>query len=109
MLDIILQPDGFDIGYEGEFAHVLGKYNLLVGGRLTSPNFAVNFFGFGNDSQNPEDEIDRDFNRVRFESLNAKVGMRQSTKYGTTLTHLLTVESIEVERTNGRFLDLNWR
>ena len=97
--------DGFDIGYEGEFAHVLGKYNLVVGGRLTSPNFAVNFFGFGNDSQNPEDELERDFNRVRFESLNAKVGFRKSTKYGTTFTHLLTLQSIEIERTNGRFLD----
>ncbi|NBC57362.1 MAG: phosphoesterase, partial [Bacteroidetes bacterium] len=100
------ETEGVDLDYEGEFAKVIGDYNLVVGGRFTSPNFAVNFFGFGNDSQNPEDEIDRDFNRVRYESVMGKVGFRKTTKYGSSFTHLITLESIDVERTEGRFLDI---
>ena len=100
------ETKGVDVNYEGEFAHIFGNYNLLVGGRYTSPSFAVNFFGFGNDSQNPEDELDEDFNRVRYKSVTGKIGLRKPTKYGTTFTHLLQIESIEVERSNGRFLDI---
>jgi len=99
------ETEGVDLDYEGEFAKVIGDYNLVVGGRFTSPSFAVNFFGFGNNSVNPEDELDRDFNRVRYESVMGKVGFRKTTKYGTSFTHSLNIESIEVERTNGRFLD----
>jgi len=99
------ETQGLDLDYEGEFAQVFGNYNLVLGGRFTSPNYAVNFFGFGNTSLNPEDEIDRDFNRVRYESVTGKLGLRKSTKYGSSFIHTLQVESIEVERTANRFLD----
>lgn len=56
---------GFDVKYQGEFAHVFENWNAELKARFTSPNFAVNFFGFGNDTENFDDDLGLDFNRVK--------------------------------------------
>ena len=56
---------GFDIKYNGEFASVFGTWNLAVGGRFTSENFTRNFFGFGNNTENNDEELEFDYNRVK--------------------------------------------
>ena len=62
---------GFDFDYHGEFANLFPNVNFGVDAHFNSPNYAVNFFGFGNDSPNPEaDEndgldVDLDYNRVK--------------------------------------------
>ena len=56
---------GFDLQYEGHFVRVLGDAGLLLQGRFTSPNFSRNFFGFGNETINNDEELGLDYNRVR--------------------------------------------
>jgi len=56
--------NGFAIDYNVEFGHVLYNWNLGFDLRYASPNFTMNYFGEGNDSQYDED-LDRDYNRVR--------------------------------------------
>ncbi len=57
---------GFDVGYSGEFAHVFHNWNLGLDAYYSSPNFVINYFGTGNDTEYDQD-TDRDFNRVRLQ------------------------------------------
>ena len=59
---------GYELNYYGEFANVFDRWNLGIEANFNSPNFAINFFGFGNNSPNPEaqkEEENLDFNRVK--------------------------------------------
>lgn len=95
---------GYAVGYEGEFAGILGKMNLLFSARLMSPNFAENFFGFGNESSNPDDDLDFDFNRVRLSTYAIGAGAVYRGEYGSNLKFGATVSGIEVEEDADRFI-----
>jgi len=58
--------NGFDVGYTGEFAHIFYDWNLGIDAYYSSPNFVINFFGIGNDTEYDQD-TDRDINRVKIE------------------------------------------
>jgi len=57
--------NGFEVNYAGEFAHVFYNWNFRLNARYTSPNFAINYFGRGNETLYDEDAVNLDFNRVR--------------------------------------------
>ncbi len=95
---------GFDLGYRGEFAGILGNYNLLVGARYTSPNFAANFFGFGNETENNQDELDFDYNRVKLSTYAASLGAVKNGRLGSYFEYKGSIEGIEVDDTPDRFI-----
>lgn len=97
---------GFDVGYEGEFANIIGAYNLFTSLNYSSPNFARNFFGFGNGTDNLEDDLDRNFNRVKIRRVEFELGFRKSSQYGSVFEHKLSYQNYKVERTEDRFIDL---
>lgn len=97
---------GYDAGYEGEFANILGSYNLFTALEYSSPNFARNFFGFGNGTENLDDDFGRNFNRVKIRRIEFELGLRRASKYGSIFEHKLSYQNYEVERTQGRFIDL---
>ncbi|MBQ4820568.1 metallophosphoesterase [Aquimarina sp. MMG016] len=97
---------GFDIGYSGEFAGILGNYNLLVDVRYTSPNFAVNFFGFGNETVNNQDELDFDYNRVKLSTYSTALGAIKKGRLGSYFEYKGSIEGIKVDDTNERFITL---
>ncbi|SDG94097.1 metallophosphoesterase [Winogradskyella thalassocola] len=102
---------GFDVNYKGEFANVIGRFNLGLEVHFTSPNYAFNFFGFGNDSSNPEEDendgldVNMDYNRVKLETLKFAPTLIWNGRYGASFEFGLTYESIEVEDTNERFIN----
>ncbi len=100
---------GFDLGYIGEFAHVVGQWNLAVRARFTSPNFAINFFGFGNSSPNPEaddpDNFDLDYNRVKIGTFGGYAGLVKKGQNGGRFEVGLDYETFDVEETEGRFIE----
>ncbi len=100
--------NGFDLGYRGEFANVIGSANFIINANFTSPNFARNFFGFGNSTVNPEvdnDNLDFDFNRVKIRTFNVTPSLQWKGHEGSVIEVGATYESNEVERTRGRFLE----
>jgi len=103
--------NGFDIGYLGEFNNIIGRWNLLLGVDFNSPNFAVNFFGFGNNTPNFEAddddglEVDLDYNRVKIRTFRFKPSLMWRGQLGGSFRAGLVYESNEIERTSGRFLD----
>ncbi|MBZ9779098.1 metallophosphoesterase [Psychroflexus sp. CAK8W] len=97
---------GFDVGYEGEFANLIGKHNLFTSLEYTSPNFARNFFGFGNDSEYFDNDVVRNFNRVKIRKFEFELGLRRASKYGSIFENKVSFQNYDVERTQGRFIDL---
>ncbi len=95
---------GFDIKYDGEFANTFGSWYLIAGAHFANESFTQNFFGFGNETKNFEDDLELDYNRVKTGILSAKIGVAKTGHLGSRLVLTGGVESIEVEPTNGRFI-----
>ncbi|PTX63959.1 calcineurin-like phosphoesterase family protein [Kordia periserrulae] len=106
--------NGFDLGYLGEFSNIIGRWNLLLGVDFNSPNYAINFFGFGNNTPNPEaDEndgldVDLDFNRVKIRTFTFTPSLIWRGQLGGNFQAGFSYESNEIERTPGRFLEQNF-
>jgi len=99
--------NGFDLHYIGEFAKFLNSINLLVGAQYTSPTFARNFFGFGNETKNQEDALGLDFNRVRWRILAAEIGLKKNGNFGSSFQLKARGETVDIEITPDRFLSQN--
>ena len=100
---------GFELSYKGEFANVLGSWNLTFGAEFTSPNFARNFFGYGNSTINPnaedDDNFNLDYNRVKLGTLSFGTGLVHRGEHGGILNIGVNYQSFEVEETAGRFIE----
>jgi hypothetical protein len=47
----------------------LGNWDFNLESQITSPNFAINYFGYGNNSLNNDELNGMDYNRVRIRML----------------------------------------
>ena len=99
---------GFDLRYEGEFAGIKDNWNLLITGRLTTHNYAQNFFGYGNETENFDDDLGMDYNRVRQNRFEASAGLLKNSDYGSTFKVRGLFQSIDVEGNEGRFVNDNY-
>ncbi len=97
--------NGFELGYSGEFAHIFENWNLELGARFTSPNFAINFFGFGNDTPNFDDDLELDFNRVKLQTLRFSPALVWRGQLGAKVRFGASYETIDVEETEDRFIN----
>lgn len=95
---------GFDLKFESRFTQTFGKWDFNTGFHFTNDNYTVNFFGLGNETQNPDEELGMDYNRVRTEILQGTVGVLKKGFYGSELGINFAIEKIEVEPTEGRFI-----
>lgn len=97
---------GFSIDYRGEFANLFGDWNLLIDGKLTSENFSNNFFGFGNQTLNVDDNLGLKFNRVKTSIYSASFGLVKKGNFGSDYGFKLIAEGIEIGETTDRFIEL---
>ena len=105
-----LATQGFDIQYQGEFAHVIGKANLRINSSFTSPNFATNFFGYGNESINlePDNEsIDKNYNRVKLRQVNLGTSLVWKGELASLVEWSINYKNVEVHDSEGRFISNN--
>jgi len=96
--------NGFDLGYLGEYANIFNKMNIKLGIHYTSPNYATNFFGLGNETENLEELYDLAFNRVKLAQFKANIGIVKHGRQGSELSWLATFESNRVENTPNRYV-----
>ena len=54
-----------------------------MGGIFTSENFTNNFFGFGNETVNNDDDLGLDYNRVKTGIIGLNVGAVKNSGYGS--------------------------
>lgn len=99
---------GFDLGYHAEFANVIGQWNLAIDTKFTSPNYAINFFGYGNKTSNPnaedDDQFDLDYNRVKLRTFKVAPALTWRGKLGASFKIGVSYESNEIDNTAGRFI-----
>ncbi len=96
---------GIKVGVEKGFAAIAGDFNLVVGGIYTSKNYTENFFGFGNETENRDDAISLDFNRVNLSYINGEIGLERDTDYGSVFQLKFEVESVEIFRNGNNFFN----
>ncbi|MBC30004.1 MAG: phosphoesterase [Muricauda sp.] len=102
---VYFATNGFDLSYVGEFANVFEKINFEITTKFTSPNFAINFFGFGNETDNLDDDLGLDFNRVRLKTIKIAPALVWRGHLGSKIRLGIGYELIEVEETEGRFIN----
>jgi predicted phosphohydrolase len=96
---------GFDILYNAEFANIFKKWNFLVETKFTSPNYSINHFGFGNETNNFEDNFGEDYHRVRLSTYAIAPSLKWKGRLGAIFKIGPIFESNEVEASADRFIN----
>ncbi|MBS9463999.1 metallophosphoesterase [Flagellimonas sp. 389] len=99
--------NGFDLGYNGEFANIFENINLELNAKFTSPNFSINFFGFGNETENNDDDepLELDFNRVKIRTIAFAPSLVWRGYLGSKVRLGVSYENYDVEETDNRFIE----
>ncbi|MBP0904311.1 ShlB/FhaC/HecB family hemolysin secretion/activation protein [Mariniflexile gromovii] len=100
------ETNGINLNYTGEFANIFEKVNFELSSGYSSPLFTNNYFGYGNGTPNFDDEFGLDYNRVRLEKLFIKPSLVFRGYQGSKIQLGVSYESIEVERTSNRYIDM---
>ncbi len=98
------ETNGYELTYSGEFVHALGNWNFLIDGRYTSENYAQNFFGFGNNTINPDEELDLDYNRVKTSMWSGSMGIAKKGRSGSEFLLKAEYQGVEVQDSENRFI-----
>lgn len=96
---------GVDLMYSGEFANVFNNWNLFVKAIFTSPNYTINYFGMGNETENMEDEFDDDYHRVRVSARTVYPSVIWKGRMGSQFDVGGSMEGVEIEDTEDRFIN----
>lgn len=96
--------NGFELGYRGRFMNVASKWNIGLDVLYTSPNFSINYFGYGNETKNFDDELDMDYNRVKLSVFRVAPSLFKDGRNGSTIKIEVPFETIEVDGTPGRYV-----
>lgn len=96
--------NGFDISYNFEQANIFGRWNFQLHTVATSPNYSINFYGFGNETINEEDDLGVNYHRVRFSAFGAYPKVKWIGQAGASLEIGGVAEGVQVEDTEGRYV-----
>jgi len=96
---------GFELGYRGTFMNVASRWNFALDGWYTSPNFSINFFGWGNETINDDEHTGFDYNRVKLQVFRVAPSFFSQSRNGSFLEFKAPFETIEVDGTTGRFVN----
>jgi hypothetical protein len=97
---------GLEFNYAAHFPGLLGKWVIDVESLYTTPNFAMNYFGYGNETVYDNDEVGMDYNRVRIRKFNASGAIRHVGRYGSEFSIQPIFQRMTVEETDNRFIDI---
>ncbi|MCG2610944.1 metallophosphoesterase [Flavobacterium sp. SM15] len=97
---------GFELFYNGVFANAIGKWNFELDARYTTPNFSINYFGYGNETQNQDDVFGMDYNRVKIQIFKVTPSLHKMGKNGGDIQIKAGFENVEVESTHNRFVNM---
>jgi hypothetical protein len=86
----------FDVAYQGEIANLYKTLNLSFGARITSPNFVQNYFGYGNETANPQDVLGYDANRVEVQTFSGNIGLLRNSYFGSFFKLQTRLEAIRI-------------
>lgn len=98
--------NGFELDYHLAIPKTIGQWNLGFDAQFTSPNFAINYFGYGNNSVNYDEINGMNYNRVRISMLKFAPKIERIGRLGSTLNFQFSYENYEVENDSDRFISI---
>lgn len=102
-----LATGGFELFYKSVFTEVVRNWNFEIDARYTTPNFSINYFGYGNETKNNDGIYDMDYNRVKIQIFKVAPSLRRIGKNGSNTQIQMSFENIEVEKTHNRYVNLS--
>lgn len=102
-----LATNGYEISYRYEATNVIKDVNFEMNAGIQSPNFTFNFFGYGNETSNLDNYLGLNYNRVKVSKLNINPQLTWKSRSGVKIAWGLAYENIEVQNTQGRFVENN--
>ncbi len=100
-----IKTNGFQFNYKGEFIDAIGDWAFGVEAQVQSPLYATNFYGYGNGSEDFEDELGNDFHLVRKQSFRLAPILKKYRNSASSFSFGPTLEGVEIQRTEDRILD----
>lgn len=97
--------NGFEALYSGDFVKFARKWNLGLDAGFTSPAYTHNFFGYGNETENFEDDLGMDFNRIKIQSLNFKPSLYKIGRNNSKIEFGIGASAVKVAKTEGRITE----
>ncbi|AWH85178.1 metallophosphoesterase [Flavobacterium album] len=97
--------DGFELKYTGKFMNAAARWNIGMDVAFTSPNFSINYFGMGNETTNPDDQLGMDYNRVKLQKFSAAPSFFKESRNGSLTQFGAIFETIEVDGTFNRYVN----
>ena len=95
---------GAALDYSGEFTEVLPKLNFGINAGYSSPNHILNFFGYGNQSINPEEQLGVEYNQVRIRRVHLEPKLIRQGFKNSKLSLSAIYDYYKVERSPRRFI-----
>jgi hypothetical protein len=89
--------NGFSVRYRGEFAHLFYNWNFGITARYTSPNYTLNYFGTGSETEYDPGKVDRDYNRVRIQKWLFSPALIWRNDAGSVLNLSTSLETLKVK------------
>ena len=96
LLNYFFRTQGFEADYSAEFAHIFYNWNFGINAYYSSPNYTMNYFGTGNDTEYDPDDVSQSYNRVKMQQWRFAPSLIYRNTTGTTFTIKPLIESIEV-------------
>lgn len=96
---------GYEVAYQGIFPRLTGHWFYGLDARITSSHYIRNFYGIGNETDNPGDKFGERFNNVRAKEL----GISPSINWGKNAVMFsanLNYETLKIDRTENRYVSI---
>lgn len=97
---------GNEFSYQSTLKNIYTHWDFILDAGVTSSNFAMNFFGYGNETRNLDEAFGFNYNRVKIGKLKIHPGFELNQNNGNSISILAQIDRFEVERTPGRFVSL---
>ena len=97
------QTGGVNIFYKGMFANLSNNWRFELVANYSTPNFAQNFFGFGNETTNNRKST-MNYYRVRMQNIKLEPAYKLYTPGGVILGISSALEYIKVDNRANRFI-----
>lgn len=94
---------GANVWYRGIFPNLSDNWRFEIFTKYTSPNFAQNFFGFGNETVNTEKNSSNYF-RVRMETFHVDPSYKLHSEGGVIFGFSSTFDYLKVDKTLDRYI-----
>ena len=94
--------EAYDLEYTGDFTSAIGRWDLLINARLQGPQYVVNYFGFGNETE--KTASNRNYNRVRQQLYGFYPAIKRRFTDNSFFSFGPLIESIKIEETRNRFI-----